>query len=542
MNRTVNLQQLKTENFDICIIGGGASGAGCALDAAMRGYKVALVEQNDFASATSSKSTKLIHGGVRYLEEAFKKLDFGQLRQVRHGLHERHTVIRNAPHLAHGLPLVTPVFSWFEGLYFTIGLKLYDFIAGNDPLPKSEWLNKKEAMKRVPTLAKKTHSAVLYYDGQLDDARYCLALAQTASEVGAVVTNHTQVLDFQVDSDKKLNGATLKDLVSGEEFSIKAKIFLNCTGPAADRIRLLANKNLEPRIRPSKGVHLILPYEVLNSDSAMLIPKTSDGRVVFAIPFEGKTLLGTTDNDYKNGDAEPILEKQEIDFLLETLERYLEKKPEASEVKAGYGGLRPLLAASGDKSTKKLVRDHEVEHDESSNLLSLMGGKWTTYRLMAQDSIDKIDELLGKQNECLTAEKYLVGGENYDFEHWKVLKVIYGLDEDICQYLMKKYGTKAENVANLAKKELRLAQRISPKYPYIQAEVVYGVQEEMACLPRDILARRMRLEFLDWQITHDSVPVVAELMAQILGWNSERKAQEIQKYQNEIKGFMMSIL
>ena len=414
-------------------------------------------------------------------------------------------------------------------------------IAGKDPLPKSRWLNKKAAFEMMPTLAKKTHSAVLYYDGQLDDARYCLALAQTASDAGAAVVNHTQVLDFQRVSDGKLSGATLKNLISGEEFSVKAKIFINCTGPAADKIRLLANKNLESRIRPSKGVHLILPAEVLSSSSAMLIPKTNDGRVVFAIPFEGETLLGTTDNDYATIDQEPILEKEEVAFLLETLERYLEKKPDPKQVQAGYGGLRPLLAASAGKSTKKLVRDHEVEHDETSNLVSLMGGKWTTYRLMAQDTIDKIDGIFGKTNLCQTHEKYLVGGENYDFEHWKTLKTNYVLDDDICQYLMKKYGINAEKVANLTKNEPNLAKRLSPKYPYIQAEIVYGVQEEMACTPRDILARRMRIEFLDWQMTYDATPQVAEIMAKILGWNDEQKKQQIDNYQADIKIFLKQI-
>ncbi|MEI7587621.1 FAD-dependent oxidoreductase, partial [Runella sp.] len=412
MNRAKNLQRLQNEMFDICIIGGGASGAGCALDAALRGFKVALIEKNDFASETSSKSTKLIHGGVRYLEQAFKNLDFAQLKQVKHGLEERQIVLQNAPHLARPLPLLTPVFSWFEGLYFTIGLRMYDFFAKGDSLPKSRWLSKKETMLRMPTLnAKKLHSAVLYFDGQLDDARYCLALAHAADEAGVAVVNYAELLDFKVDGSKKLTEAVVKSLTNGESCAIKANLFINCTGAFADTVRLKANPKLTKRIRPSKGVHVVLPYEVLKSEDAMLIPKTSDGRVVFAIPFEGQLLLGTTDTDYRDIDKEPILEEQEVDFLLDTLTRYLAKRPDRSQVKAGFGGLRPLLAASESASTKKLVRDHEVEHDELSNLVSLLGGKWTTYRYMAQDTIDKVCELLGVERECKTTNHVLVGGE-----------------------------------------------------------------------------------------------------------------------------------
>ena len=249
MNRAKNLERLQNEHFDICIIGGGASGAGCALDAALRGFKVALIEKEDFAAETSSKSTKLIHGGVRYLEQAFKNLDFAQLRQVKHGLEERHTVIRNAPHLAHPLALITPVYSWIEGLYFTIGLKIYGFFAKNDILPKAQWLNKKETFEHIPTLTPKLHSSVMYYDGQLDDARYCLALAHAADEAGAAVVNHASITGFEKDGHGKLSKAIFKDnLTENSNLKISAKLFINCTGPFADNIRLMANPTQEKRI------------------------------------------------------------------------------------------------------------------------------------------------------------------------------------------------------------------------------------------------------------------------------------------------------
>lgn len=543
MNRTQGLQRLQKESFDICIIGGGASGAGCALDAALRGFKVALIEKNDFAAETSSKSTKLIHGGVRYLEQAFKNFDFAQLKQVKHGLEERQIVLQNAPHLARPLPLLTPVFSWWEGLYFSIGLRMYDFFAKGDSLPKSRWLSKKETMLRMPSLdAEKLHSAVLYFDGQLDDARYCLGLAHAASEAGVAVANHLQLIDFEKDDAGKLTGAQVASTLeeNAVAFTIQASLFINCTGATADTVRLKANPALRHRIRPSKGVHVVLPYEVLKSDDAMLIPKTSDGRVVFAIPFEGQLLLGTTDTDYTKLDQEPVLEEKEVDFLLDTLAPYLAKRPVKSQVKAGFGGLRPLLAADASDSTKKLVRDHEVEHDAVSNLVSLLGGKWTTYRYMAQETIDKACELLGNERACQTADHVLVGGEDFAFEDWKIIQTVYRLAKDIAKHLIRKYGSRAHKVARLTQENVTWAQRLVDKFPFIQAEVIYQVREEMACTLRDVLARRMRLEIMDWEAAQEAVPVVANLMAQELGWTQEQKQQQTDDYLRLLQSFIQS--
>lgn len=535
MNRNKNIERIKNEEFDICIIGGGASGAGSALDAALRGLKVALIEKNDFAAETSSKSTKLIHGGVRYLEQAFKNLDFGQLRQVRHGLEERHIVIKNAPHLAHPLALITPVFSWVEGMYFTIGLTIYGFFAKNDTMPKAQWLNKKETFEHIPTLTQKLHSSVMYYDGQLDDARYCLALAHSADKQGVAVVNHAEITSFEKDTSGKIASAGVKDLLDNTTLNIKAKVFINCTGPFADRIRLLANPALEKRLRPSKGVHIMLPADVLKSKDAMLIPKTKDGRVVFVIPFEGDVMVGTTDDEYSDLKKEPVLESQEIDFLLDTLRPYLAKVPDRSAIKSGFGGLRPLIASSGSKATKKLVRDHEVEYDESSNLLSLLGGKWTTYRLMAKDAIDDACKLLEIDMPCSTQHHYLVGGEGYRFEDWRAIEQEYKLDADICQHLLHKYGTQAKEVLKHG-----LTSRLHPDYPFIEAEVLYTVKEEMACTLRDFFARRIRLELLDWQVTYDTVPKVAKLMSKQLQWTEQQEQNNIAAYQALLTNFMQS--
>lgn len=539
MNRQESLAKLKEEEFDICIIGAGASGAGCALDASLRGYKVALIDRQDFASETSSKSTKLIHGGVRYLEQAFKKLDFAQLKQVRHGLEERHLVLSNAPHLARPLALVTPVASWLEGLYFSIGLKMYDSFASNDSLPKSKWLSKKEVFEQMPTLNKnQVHSAVLYYDGQLDDARYCLALVQSASENGAVVANYVTVQGFGKNQDGKLDAVQVRDTQTNESFSIKAKLVLNCTGPFSDHVRLMANAGLGERIRPSKGVHAVLPYETLNSTQAMLIPKTSDGRVVFAIPFEGAMILGTTDTESEGLDTEPVLNEKEKQYLADTLNPYLEKKIDISQLMAGFGGMRPLLSAETGKSTKSLLRDHEVEIDPISGLVSLLGGKWTTYRLMAKDAVDQIDTVFNRRNECKTDSYVLAGGKGYRFEDYKTLCHKYGLSVEIGQHLLKKYGSRAEEVCLLTAYNAELKEPLDAAYPYIQAEVVYCARVEMATTIRDFLARRIRLEITDWTTTLKVIPVVAELMAKELNWTETKKNEEVSNYVNRVNEFM----
>lgn len=542
MNRKINLAKVQNTEFDVCIIGGGASGAGCALDATLRGLKVILIEKEDFAAETSSKSTKLIHGGVRYLEQAFKNLDFGQLRQVKHGLQERHTVIRNAPHLAHPLALITPVFSWFEGFYFTIGLTIYGMFAKNDTLPKADWLSKKETFERMPTLTPKLHSSVMYYDGQLDDARYCLALAHSANEAGAVVINHATISNFDVDKNGKLVAASFKDNLAetgAEAIKIKSKLFINCTGPFADNIRLLANPTLEKRLRPSKGVHIMLPADILKSKDAMLIPKTKDGRVVFVIPFEGEVMVGTTDDEYNELDKEPALLSREVDFLIETLEPYLAQTPDKRQIKSGFGGLRPLIASSGSKATKKLVRDHDVEHDEHSNLISLLGGKWTTYRLMAKDTIDEACKILNIEKPSSTEFHYLVGGENYDFEQWKKLQQNYQLSEDICKHLVQKYGTKAEDLLQTkTTTNQSLTERIHKKYPFIKAEVIYTIRHEMAHSLRDFFARRTRFEIIDWQATLETIPLVANIMAEELAWTATQKQSNIEAYENIIKAFI----
>ncbi len=552
MNRTEHLQRLHTEVFDLCIIGGGASGAGCALDAALRGLKVALVEKTDFAAGTSSRSTKLVHGGVRYLEQAFKNLDFAQLRQVRHGLEERHIVLANAPHLARPLALLTPVFHWWEGLYLRVGLWLYDFFATRQGrLPRSRWLSRAEALQRMPGLSPDIHSAILYYDGQLDDARYALALVQSAAKAGATVANHVEVMEFQHDQAGRIQSVALRDTLSGEEFTIRASLFLNCTGPYADTIRQLANPLLPARIRPSKGVHVVLPAHVLASTDAMLIPRTPDGRMIFAIPFQGKLLLGTTDQDHPELGFEPSLEEQEARFLLHTLQPFVREKLNIELVQAGFAGLRPLVISQPvipglekmvnhlqkAKSTKRMLRDHEVEHDPVSGLLSLLGGKWTTYRLMARDAVDAAGQLLGRESICTTAGHALLGGVNFSPEGGQLLVKNYGFDPAVAWHIHHNYGSEAGSVADLTLQEPELGERLHPDYPFIGAEVIYAVQQEMACTLRDFIARRIRLEMMDWQAVQEIIPRVADLMGRELGWEEETRLEAARLYFTLIQSF-----
>lgn len=543
MNRNRNIQRLSEEVFDLCIIGGGASGAGCALDAALRGLKVMLIEKTDFAAQTSSKSTKLVHGGVRYLEQAFRKLDWAQLRQVKHGLEERHTVLENAPHLSHPLGLITPVFSWWEGLYYFIGLTLYDlFAAKKDNLPKSAWLSRKETLRKMPGISRKIHSSVLYYDGQLDDARYCLALVQSASEAGAVVLNHVELVDFERDPSGKITRANVLNLAAPgtSPVELHARMFLNCCGTHADRIRQLANPDLPSRINPSKGTHIILPPGILDSRFAMLIPKTKDGRVVFAVPFEGKLLVGTTDDPFDKPEQEPVAEISEAKYLCETLQPFVNQHFDNSEIISGFGGLRPLVAPHPglkSSSTKSLLRDHEIEFDPQSGLVSLMGGKWTTYRLMAKDAIDFICRHQHIPAECTTQTHKLIGAKGWTKNFWKKLQEEYQMDADVCQHLANKYGVLAAEVASISKGQPELRERIVPPYPFIQAEIVYAVRAEMALDIRDFMARRIRLEILDWEAARRAAPIVAKWMGRELGWPDAQTEAEIRVYANLIARF-----
>lgn len=502
MNRKKQYECLSsTEKFDICIIGAGATGAGIALDATLRGLKVLLIDKHDFAGQTSSKSTKLIHGGVRYLEQAVKKLDKEQFLMVKKSLYERDTLIKNAPHLTRKLPLLTPCYSWFEGFYLTVGLKIYERISGKRTIGASKWLSKKETLKLIPDLKKeKLKSGVLYYDGQLDDARYCLAIIQKAEELGAVVINYAEAINFiKNEKTNHLQSLNFRDIIEDKIFSINADVFINATGPFADHIRQMANPTLKNRIKVSRGAHIVLPKDIMKGETAMLIPKTDDGRVLFIIPWQDHLLVGTTDEEDQLSET-PVLEKHEIPYLLNYVNRYLDKHVTAEQIEGSFAGQRPLLEKSDSNAdTKSLVRDHEIEVDNASNLVSIMGGKWTTYRLMAEDTIDHIYKVIWKKTApvCTSDNQLLFGAENYQFDDWRILVATYDVSEKTAQHLMKKYGSKAIDILKLTADDSSWKELLCTGHPFIKAEVIYSIKTEMATNSNDILERRLGLSLRD---------------------------------------------
>jgi glycerol-3-phosphate dehydrogenase len=412
----------------VCIIGGGATGTGCALDAQLRGMSTVLLDAGDFVGRTSTASTKLVHGGVRYLQQAVVNLDYEQYTMVRKALHERVHMLRCAPFLAHPLELLVPCFSWWELGYFTIGMKAYDWIAGAGSLFPSRMLSRAESLRRMPSLrSEKLVGTVSYADGQFDDARFGLTLAQTFTQQGGDVINYAKATGFRKDSAGKLTVLEVEDQLTWERFQIRAKVFVNCTGPFADHIRLMANPAMRERLRFSKGVHLLLPLEALRSDAALLIPKTEDGRVIFAIPWLGRLLVGTTDDEAKLND-EMVVTPEEIRFLLRYVNRYLKVALTPKDVLSAYAGIRPLVKCRDAASTKELIRDHEVEVDDVSGLVSVLGGKWTTYRAMAEDGINHAQQLLlGKQTACKTVDFPLTGAQGFTPDYWKHLAENYCL-------------------------------------------------------------------------------------------------------------------
>jgi glycerol-3-phosphate dehydrogenase len=541
LNRQQFLQLADSETFDICIIGGGATGAGCALDAQSRGLKTILVEAEDFGGATSSKSTKLIHGGVRYLEQAVKKLSIGQFKMVRKALKERKTLLRIAPFITRPLQLITPCRTWLEGLYYFIGLKLYDWISGRTNIGKSQLLNRYEAIKKISTLRKKElYYAVLYYDGQLDDQRFNFALIQTATSLGAVCINHCQVNSFIKNNKQKLQAITVTDRISGQNHTIKAKIFINATGPFSDAVRLIANPNLGLRIRVSKGVHILLPMRMMPSTSALLIPQTRDGRLIFAIPYQGNLLVGTTDDETNLTAQEFGPNAAEVQYLLDYVNQYLDVNAQPNDVLAGFGGLRPLIMAQSG-NTKDLVRDHEVEIDQSTGLLSVLGGKWTTYRLMAKDAVDAATAELGCKTICTTEHIQLVGSKHFSeisIENWQQSS---GWDVDVLQHLLSKYGDNALQIVQSSLNDIGLKKRLLPHMPYTLAELQYVLQNEMACTVKDVLCRRWGIQLANWEQTLQLIPIVGQIMGNFFGWDDEQKRLYLDGYKQEMMAMMEAI-
>jgi glycerol-3-phosphate dehydrogenase len=512
MKREDNLARLENESFDVLVIGGGASGAGVALDAAARGLAVALVERDDFAAGTSSHSTKLVHGGVRYLELAVTQFDRAQFRLVREALAERATLLKIAPHLVHPLRTVVPVYTPFQALFYRVGLWLYDRAAGEAAIDKSCFLSRKKMLESFPRLRRHgLEGGVAYYDGQFDDARMAIALLTTATREGAVVANRLEAV-ILLEEAGRLTGARVQDGPSGRQFEVRARSVVNATGPGSDAIRRLENPQARTLLAPSRGTHLAFDRDWAPLNDGLLIPKTSDGRVLFLLPWEGRTLAGTTDVAAPPS-VRPKPHAEEVEYLLDQLAEWLEPAPDRESVRSSWAGLRPLIA-EGAGDTASIVREHHVEVGPKG-LVSIAGGKWTTYRLMAEETVDRVIEESGftPRSACRTRELALRGADGYRAELADALAREHDLAEDIARHLAHAYGGLAESVLTEANGEG--TERLAEGYPYIEAEVCWAARHEMALTAEDVLARRLRLAFLDEAAVDAARARVEVLLAEV---------------------------
>ena len=495
--------------WDVIIIGGGATGLGVAVDSVTRGYKTLLLEQVDYAKGTSSRSTKLVHGGVRYLAQ-------GNIDLVREALHERGLLEKNAPHLVKNQSFVIPNYRWWEGIYYTIGLKAYDFLAGKLSLGKSTHINKTKTVERLSTLRKKgLYGGVVYKDGQFDDSRLAINLAQTAIENGATLLNHFKVTDLIQDPTGKITGVNAQDTETSKEYAFASDLVINATGVFSDEILKMQKKDARKSIVPSQGVHLVFDKSFLPGDDAIMIPKTDDGRVLFAVPWHDKVLVGTTDTNLDDHSLEPQAQEQEIEFILKTFNNYLDKPVKRSDVRSIFAGLRPLAAPKDDsEKTKEISRSHKIIVSESG-LLTITGGKWTTYRRMAQDTINKAISLkkLPKKT-CQTKDLAIHGAKP---------------TEDRSSHLYI-YGTDQEALAALTASNPELGQKLHPRLPFTKAEVVFAARNEMARTVEDVLARRVRALFLDADAALSMTEEVADLLAKELNKDEVWKQNQIQQF------------
>ena len=508
MDRNTMLQQLEdVSEWDIVIIGGGATGLGSAVDAASRGYKTLLIEQADFAKGTSSRSTKLVHGGVRYLAQ-------GNIKLVREALRERGLLLKNAPHVCHNLSFIIPSFHWWQKWYYGIGLKLYDVMAGKLSLGKTKLLSKKTIQQLLPAIATQNLSGgVLYHDGQFDDSRLAINLAQTAVEQGATVINYCKLIAL-TKTDKRISGVVVQDVLSNKEYTLSCKAVINATGVFTDDVMKMDDPKHQAIVSPSQGVHIVVDQHFFPGEQAMMIPKTDDGRVLFAVPWHNKVVLGTTDTPISHISLEPTALKEEIDFIIKHTNRYLSTVVEYKDIKAVYAGLRPLIKIKGKKTTSLLPRDHTTMIS-NSGLVTITGGKWTTYRTMAKTAIDNAAFAckLTKQ-PCVTAELNIHGHKiNMDYAD-----------------TLNMYGSDAAEIKQLIIDQPLLKEKIHESLPYIKAEVVWAVQEEMAITVEDVLARRTRALFIDAGSAIEAAPLVANLMAAILQKNYDWQQQQVKAF------------
>jgi glycerol-3-phosphate dehydrogenase len=519
MNRNNLIQNLRdnlSQKWDIIVTGGGATGLGIALDAATRGYKTLLLEQSDFAKATSSRSTKLVHGGVRYLAQ-------GDILLVTEALHERGIMLKNAPHLSANQEFVIPAYSLWDVILYTVGLKFYDLLAGRLSMGKSYFISRTKVLERLPLLKPEgLRGGIVYHDGQFDDSRMAICLAENCVAQGGTVLNYFRVTQLLKDEKGKITGVAALDTLSGKEYRINGKLVINATGIFADDIHRMDDRLSRPTIRPSQGVHIVLDSSFLDSDSAIMIPRTEDGRVLFAIPWYGRVVVGTTDTPLNTITLEPKALDEEIEFILRTAGKYLTRPPHREDILCIYAGLRPLAAdPDNPESTKEVSRRHKITLSPSG-LLSIVGGKWTSYRRMAEETIDKaIKAGILENRKCVTRSFRLCSGNTT-------------LKSD----RLNIYGNKAADIERMIAEDQELGSRINPDLPYTKAEIVWICRNEMPVMLDDVLARRTRSLFLNVRSSSTMAREVAGIMAKELGNDKNWQEDQIKEYEKLTNNYL----
>ena len=519
MDRSEMLRSLEGGSFDLIAIGGGASGLGVAVDAQTRGYRTLLLEQDDFAKGTSSHSTKLVHGGVRYLQQ-------GNVGLVLEALRERGLLCRNAPHIVHPLAFIVPRYRWWEGPFYGVGLKLYDVLAQSLNLSPSRLLDYSETIERIPNLQKEALlGGVMYHDAQFDDARLAICLAQTAADHGATLLNYVRVTGLLKQAGL-VRGVRAQDIETGADFELHAKVVVNATGIFSDSVRRMDEESIEPVVAPSQGVHIVLDQSFLARDTAIMVPKTDDDRVLFVIPWHGRALVGTTDTEMERPELEPVPRREEIEFILRNAARYMERDPRPADILSVFAGQRPLVRMGGMQETKKISREHVVEISRTG-LVSLMGGKWTTYRKMAEDAVDDAAQVGGLPTRtCVTKELRLHGWLAADDPALPAAGS------------MRMYGSDAGRVTAFLDSNPAHREKLHPKLPYLCGQLRWAVRFELARSLEDLLSRRTRSLVLDARATIEAAPRAAAILAEELGRDAKFAQAQLDAFLELAGGYL----